>query len=84
MSQELSSIQGICFRKTSVSNEGETRQTRILSGAPSNLVTRVSLNSCNDSFLAAWYHAVITPTPLPAKSGFQTWQRIVLLLVFIS
>jgi len=41
------------------------------------------------SFLAVWrslfwYHAVITPVPLPAKSGFETCERIVPLLVFIS
>jgi len=31
-----------------------------------------------------WYHAVITSVPLPAMSWFETWERIVLLLVFIS
>jgi len=30
-----------------------------------------------------WNHAVITSIPLPAKSGFKTWERNVL-FVFIS
>jgi len=51
-----------------------------------SLVGRVSLNSCNAIFLATsrslfWYHAVIASAPLPVKSGFKTWERIVLPLV---
>jgi len=30
------------------------------------------------------YHAVITSAPLPAKAGFETWERNILLLFFIS
>jgi len=31
-----------------------------------------------------WYHTVITSAPLPAMSWCETWERIVLLLLFIS